>query len=56
MEGDERQIKKHFLDVTDIYLNIEGTYWHIHIGIYLTRHTETSVGVISVIYMQFALK
>ena len=38
MEGDERQIKKHFLDVTNIYLNIEGTYWHIPFELGIQKH------------------
>ena len=28
MEGDERQMEKHFLDVCDIYLIIKCTYWY----------------------------
>ena len=30
MEGDERQMKEHILDVTDRYVIIKCKYWHIN--------------------------
>ena len=38
MEGDERQMKEHFLDVTDRYLIIKCKYWHITFEVDIRKH------------------
>ena len=51
--------EKTFLDVTDIYLIIKYTYWHITFGVMFSSYnilTKTLAGVIFGIYMEFALK
>ena len=48
MEGNEKQMKKKFLDVTDIYCILTYKFW--------IKDTKTLAGAISKIHMQFALK
>ena len=52
MERDERQMRKDFLGVTDIFLIVKCTWWHITLELGMRKH----YWVISGIYMQLALK